>query len=65
MPARSELLTLNFYLPILLNAIRTGFIWYSPTIGTPAAGRLLRTLRKCSVKMIAHEECTQRTVPDD
>lgn len=52
MPARSELLTLNFYLPILSNAIRIGFILVFAYIGTVAAGRLLRALRKYSVKMM-------------
>jgi len=52
MPSRSQLLSLNFYLPLLANAARILFILLLAYLCTFAVERLLRTLRKYTVRMM-------------
>ncbi len=52
MPSRSQLLTLNYYLPIFANAARILFILLLAYLCTLAVERLLRALRKYTVRMM-------------
>lgn len=52
MPSRSQLLTLNYYVPLLANAARILFILLLAYLCTFAVERLLRTLRKYTVRMM-------------
>jgi len=52
MPSRSQLLSLNYYLPILSNAARIVFILLLAYLCTFAVERLLRGLRKYTVRMM-------------
>src|SRR5713226_3160471 len=52
MPTRNELLDPNFYLPMLFNVVRIGFILLFAYLCTVAVERMLRGLRKYIVKMM-------------
>jgi moderate conductance mechanosensitive channel len=50
MPTRSQMLSLDTYLPLLFSLVRIGFILLFAYLCTLAAGRLLRGLRTYAVK---------------
>ena len=52
MPNRTQLLTLDYYVPFLFNAIRIGFILLFAYIATALANRLIRALYTYSLKMM-------------
>ena len=52
MPTRSQLLNLDYYLPMFFNAIRIGFILVFAYLATLAVARVLRALRTYIVKMM-------------
>jgi small conductance mechanosensitive channel len=52
MPPRSQLLSLDYYEPMLFNLIRIAFILLFAYICTRAVGRTLRALRTYTVKMM-------------
>ena len=52
MPTRSELLTLDYYLPMLFNLVRIGFILLFAYICAHAVAGVLRGLRNYTVKMM-------------
>ncbi len=52
MPTRAQLLNLDYYVPMLFNAIRIGFILVFAYLCTLAVGRMLRALRTYTVKMM-------------
>lgn len=52
MPARIQLLNVDYYLPMVFNAVRIVFILVFAYICTRAAGRLLIALRNYSVRMM-------------
>jgi small-conductance mechanosensitive channel len=52
MPTRIQLLNVDYYLPMLFNIVRMGFILVFAYICTRAASRLLLTLRNYSVRMM-------------
>src|SRR5581483_1808750 len=49
---RSQLLNLDYYMPMLFNAVRIGFILLFAYLCTLAVGRLLRALRTYSIRMM-------------
>jgi len=51
MPSRAQMLNLDFYVPVLMNGVRIAFILLFGYLCTVAVGRLLRTLRKYTVRM--------------
>jgi len=52
MPTRSQLLNIDYYLPMLFNTVRIGFVLLFAYISTRAVGRVLLTLRNYSVRMM-------------
>jgi len=52
MPPRSQLLNIDYYLPMVFNAVRIGLILVFAYICTRAVGRVLITLRDYSVRMM-------------
>ena len=52
MPNRSQLLTFDYYVPFIFNAIRIGFILLFAYIATAIANRLIRALYSYSLKMM-------------
>lgn len=52
MPTRIQLLNLDYYEPMLFNAVRIGFILVFAYICTRAVGRFLQTLRNYTVRMM-------------
>jgi len=52
MPTQGQLLSLNFYLPVLFNTLRIVFILVFAYLCAKAVGRLLKTLRNYVVKMM-------------
>jgi hypothetical protein len=52
MPTRSQLLNLDYYAPVLSNAIRVLLILVFAYIATRAVARLLLGLRNYTVKMM-------------
>jgi small-conductance mechanosensitive channel len=52
MPTRLQLLNIDYYLPMVFNAVRIGFILVFAYICTRAVGRVLLTLRNYSVRMM-------------
>jgi small-conductance mechanosensitive channel len=52
MPTRIQLLNIDYYLPMVFNAVRIGFILVFAYICTRAASRVLLALRNYSVRMM-------------
>jgi len=52
MPTRIQLLNVDYYLPMVFNAVRIGFILVFAYICTRAVGRVLITLRNYTVRMM-------------
>lgn len=52
MPTRNEMLSLDYYLPMLFNVVRIGLILLFAYIGTLVVGRLLRGLRTYTIRMM-------------
>ncbi len=52
MPTRTDLLNPEYYLPILFNLVRIGFILVFAYIATLVLGRVVRGIRKYTVKMM-------------
>jgi moderate conductance mechanosensitive channel len=52
MPTRSQLLNLDYYLPMLFNAVRIALILLFAYVATRAVGRALRGLRNYTVRMM-------------
>ena len=52
MPTRIQLLNLDYYAPMVFNAVRIGFILVFAYICTRAVGRVLQTLRNYTVRMM-------------
>jgi len=52
MPTQSQLLNPNYYVPLIFNAVRIGFILLFAYLCAKAVSRLLKTLRNYIVKMM-------------